>query len=216
MQPINEDPDAVKPQSAALLVEVKVRVPHVRVPERVEGALVRLLDGALVPTAVDQVDEVLRAVERDLLREVAREGLCLRGGAGVCGGSQSGECACEKRRRERVAHRRREVEDLEVGLVPQVVDLGPVNRDAPPRLHKREPHLAPDASPSSLPPPRSRSHRGVVQEDELLGLVEVGHVAVLVDAAGEVARPGAEAVAARDEAKGERAAVERRGLEFED
>ena len=84
VQAIDEDADAVEPKALALLVEVEVRVAHVRVGHGVERALVRLLDRLLVPVRVDEVDEVLRAIERDLLREVARErlGLCREGKRG--------------------------------------------------------------------------------------------------------------------------------------
>ena len=123
----------------------------------------------------------------------------------------------EEEERARGTHRRRQVEDLEVGLVPQVVDLGPVHGHAAPRLDEREPDVAPHAlAASARRRRRARARARRVEQDELLGLVKVADVALLVDAAREVARPGAVPVAARHEAEQERAAVDRRRLELED
>lgn len=109
------------------------------------------------------------------------------------------------------AHRRGEVEHLEVGLVPQVVDLGPINRHRAPRLHKRESRLAAPV------PIRAGAGVGLSSEDDnLFRLVEVGHVARLVDPARKVPRPGAVPVSSRDEAELEIAAVDTRVAELDD
>jgi hypothetical protein len=54
------------------------------------------------------------------------------------------------------------------------------------------------------------------EEDEHLGLVEIGDVAVLVDATAEVARPGALAAPARDEAEEKIVAINRDLADLED
>lgn len=59
------------------MVEIEIDVVQPVVLEAVERALVRLLDGFLVPLLVDEVDEDLRAVLRDLLVKVPRERLDL-------------------------------------------------------------------------------------------------------------------------------------------
>lgn len=102
-----------------------------------------------------------------------------------------------------------EVEDLEVGFVPQVVNLGPVHRDRSPRLHEREPRLA-GAGAGAVGARLGR------EEDNLFRLVKVGDVAVLVDAAREVPRPGAVPVPARNEAELEVAAVQAGVAELDD
>ena len=78
MQLIDQDTDPIKPQPFALLVEIKVGVMHSRVREGVQGALVRFLDGLFVPGRVDEVDEELVPVERDLLLEMPAKGVGLR------------------------------------------------------------------------------------------------------------------------------------------
>lgn len=77
MQLINQDTNPIKPQPFALLVEVKVGIVHSRVREGMQGAFVRFLDGLFVPGRVDEVDEELVPVERDLLVEMPAEGIGL-------------------------------------------------------------------------------------------------------------------------------------------
>lgn len=89
MQLIDQDPDAVEPETFALLVEVKVRVVNPRVREGVQRALVRLLDRLLVPGRVDEVHEELVAVKRNLLVEMPPERVGLVGGGGGGGGGVS-------------------------------------------------------------------------------------------------------------------------------
>jgi hypothetical protein len=118
VQTVNQDRDPIESESLALVVEVKVRVVYPGVGHGVQRALVRLLDRLLVARLVDEVDEVLVSVEGDLLVEVTGEGL---GGRG-------------------------EVHDLEVGLVAEVVDFGPVDGDTSSRLDVGELNIACDRS----------------------------------------------------------------------
>ena len=203
MQLINQDTNPIKPQPFALFVEIKVGVVHSRVREGVQGALVRFLDGLFVPGRVDEVDEELVPVERDLLLEMPAEGIGLP--CRVC--SLSSVWELEANGSGERAHSRGEVEHLEIGLVSQVVDLCPINRHRSPRLHKRKPRLA-TSRPTGV---------GLRSEDDnLFRLVEVGHVARLVDPARKVPRPGAVPVSSRDEAELEIAAVDTRVAELDD
>ena len=74
---IDQNGNSVESQAFAFVVEVEVGVVDSGVPHRIESLLVRLLDRFLVTRFVDQIDEVLISVERDLLAEVTRQRLGL-------------------------------------------------------------------------------------------------------------------------------------------
>jgi hypothetical protein len=59
------------------MMKIKVRVMHPGVGQGVQRALISLLHGLLVPRLVDQVDEVLVPVVRDLRIEMPLEGFGL-------------------------------------------------------------------------------------------------------------------------------------------
>jgi hypothetical protein len=92
------------------------------------------------------------------------------------------------------------VHDQQVGLVAQVVDLGPEHRHAAARLEICAAVLL----------------AALARDDKLLALVEVAHLAVLVDAARKVARAGTVPRAARNEAKREARAVDAALLQLEE
>jgi len=77
IQAINQHTHAIKPQPLAFMMKIKVRVMHPGVGQGVQRALISLLHGLLVPRLVDQVDEVLVPVVRDLRIKVSLEGFGL-------------------------------------------------------------------------------------------------------------------------------------------
>jgi hypothetical protein len=58
-------------------MEIEIDVVQLVVLESFQRTFVRLLDRFLVPFLIDQVDQDLGTVERDLLRKVTREGIDL-------------------------------------------------------------------------------------------------------------------------------------------
>ncbi|KAI3479479.1 hypothetical protein L1887_58497 [Cichorium endivia] len=152
LQPLDEVHDALKLHALALVVEVVVGVVHVRVGELLDGTLVRLLDRLLVALLVDEVDEVVVAVALDLVVKVAARSF----------------------RRLGLLH------DLQIGLVAQIVHLGPEDGHGAARLHVA-------LADRAVGLDHGRAALGV-GDDKLLGLVEVGHVAVQVDAARKKAK----------------------------
>lgn len=88
---------------------------------------------------------------------------------------------------EDVTHRPRKLHDLQVGLVAQIVDLRPEERDAPANLHEAEPD-------SVVAVRLSRP----VDEQYLFRLVEVRDVALGVGASPQVSGASAEARAPGD------------------
>ena len=170
-QVLDEKLDAVPAHLAALVVEIKVDVVHVQRKQqwkRLDGLLIGVLDGFFVAALVDQVDQVVFAVQQNLLVEMLGRGLL---------------------RRARRHHK--------VGLVAQVVDLGPVHGHRATCLQKGEDLL-------------------VCGREDLLGLVEVGHVAVLVDSTAEVSCSSPRTRAACDQRKLQRlVALEIRHVQLE-
>ncbi|KJR87178.1 uncharacterized protein SPSK_01499 [Sporothrix schenckii 1099-18] len=166
--------------------------------EELDHALVGLLDAALAALLVDEVDEVVVAVDAHLFGEV--------GAGGRKGGLDAASIA---------AH-------LQTRRVLEVVDLAPEDGHAAPGLHVRQDlglgaggfvaRIAHQlATRLHVAGPRVAGQvalAAVVEDDNLLGLVVVGHMAILVDAAGEKTRAGAEARAAGDERNGQRPAAE--------
>ena len=64
------------------------------------------------------------------------------------------------------------IHHLQIRLIPQIIDLCPKERRAPSDLHK--PQSLPPIAPA--PPWRLASRRNGVEQYDLLGLVEVGHL----------------------------------------
>ena len=60
------------------MVEIKVGVVDARVSHRIESLFVRLFNRFFVAGLIDKIDEVLIAVERDLLAKVTRQRFRLR------------------------------------------------------------------------------------------------------------------------------------------
>lgn len=201
VEAIDQDRHAVEAQALALVVEVKVRVVKMRIPQSIEATLVGLLDRLLVARLVDKVDEVLGAVLRYLLVKVKRKRLALT--------KRRELSATDKPPSVRKAHRRRDVHDLKIRLVAEVVDLGPVNRNTSSSLDVGEANVATEGT-------TSRFDALGIEEEELLRLVEVGDMAFAVDSAGEVPSAGAEAVATGDESKENLATVDRSRLNVQD
>ncbi len=163
------------------VVGVLVRLGGLR-DQPLDDLLVGVLDGQLTALLVDQVDEVVVAVQADLLVEV---------GAGGREGGLDGA-------------------DLDLGRVLERVDLGPVRRHAAAGLHVgHDLHVAVGAAAPVEPRPGAAKARGgVVEHQHLLRLVVVGGVALVVEAAGEVAGAGAVARAPADEGQGQWRALE--------
>lgn len=140
-QVLKQELDSVPAHLAALMVKVKVDVLDFlgkRSRQRLNSLLVCILHRLLVAALVDQVDQVVVAVELDLLFKVL--------GGGVLG---------------------RPGRDGQVGLVLQVVNLGPVHGHRASGLEERKELV-------------------VGGQEDLLGFVEVSHVSVLVDTTTEV------------------------------
>jgi len=73
IQTIDQSIDSIKPQPFTLVMEIKVDVVQSIVLQSVQSTFVRFLDGFLVPFLIDQVDEDLGTVQRDLLIEMSVE-----------------------------------------------------------------------------------------------------------------------------------------------
>lgn len=118
-----------------------------RVVEIGHSPLVRFFYRLLVSGSVDEVDEVLIAVDPDLLLE-----MCLERGS--LGHDARSARHSGKRARSR-AYGGLQLHDLKIRFVSQVVDFGPVDGYASPGLHKAGSDLT------------------ILREYEHLGLVEV-------------------------------------------
>lgn len=88
------------------------------------------------------------------------------------------------------------VKDLELGGILDVIDLGPVDGDRATGLDMGQEDLAARKS-------RSSTIEASIGNKDLLGLVEVGNVAISIDTAGEVTGTGTMTRSARDDGKGE-------------
>jgi hypothetical protein len=78
IQSIHKQLHPVEAQPAALLVKIKVDVMYAVVSQRVDGLLECHLHWKLVSRRIDQVNDVLVAIERQLSFEVSPNGLVLR------------------------------------------------------------------------------------------------------------------------------------------
>jgi hypothetical protein len=102
------------------------------------------------------------------------------------------EAKVQRERRERElkrkgkTHRIAQLHNLEIGLVPQIINLSPIDRYTAPRLGITEPNLSLDAARRSDALLILR-----IEEEDLLRFVKVGNVTLAIDAATEVARAGA-------------------------
>lgn len=178
-------------------MEIPIEVMRLGIGHGLDRALKRLLDGLLVTLLVDEIDEPDFVVDPGLLGEVEPkrgylvELMSLRTWTADQG---------------KPTHRLGHVHDLQIRLVPQIIDLCPKDRHAPPNLDKTQP-LPPLDPPGATHMHRRRRIDGIKQH-QLLGLVVIRRMARRVDTARKVSRARAVAGSTGDEAEEEAAVVD--------
>ncbi len=111
--------------------------------------------------------------------------------------------------RVRTTYRLRDIHDLKVRLVPKVIDLGPEQGHTPSDLNIAEPF-----SPFNPSSSHTRSI-GWIDKQDLLSLVEVGHMASRIDSSRKVASACSITRSAGDETKQEVAMIDGCGSELD-
>ena len=99
VQVVNQNANSVKAQSFAFVMEIEVGVVYTRIGHSVQCAFISLFDRFLVTFLVDEVDEILIAIMFKLIVKMSPQRF-------RCG---------------------RQILDLEIRFVTQIIDLGPVH-----------------------------------------------------------------------------------------
>lgn len=108
----------------------------------------------------------------------------------------------------------RQIHDLHIRLVPEVVDFGPEQGDTPSNLNETVP-LLPFYSPV---PSHSEPSSGIdvdgVGQDHLFGLVVIGYMSGRIDTSSEVSSSRAVSRSSGDEREEDVVVINGRGTEF--